>query len=207
MIMTRKEEIIFATLELASEYGLRAISLSQIADRIGIKKPSLYNHFKSKDEIVNEMYAFLREKAQKNSNVQVVGEEFFKNGSLEEILNACLTSYISFLSDGNMLKFFKVLYSERSTSPTAAQIMLEETDRMTGSIKNLFYALVVHGKMKNESLDIAAMSYALTIHSLIDRHMDMITAGIEQLPDKAAVPEDLQKYNKWFCKQMEVRNE
>ena len=190
--MTRKEEIIFATLELASEYGLRAISLSQIADRIGIKKPSLYNHFKSKDEIVN---------------VQVVGEEFFKNGSLEEILNACLTNYISFLSDGNMLKFFKVLYSERSTSPTAAQIMLEETDRMTGSIKNLFYALVVHGKMKNESVDIAAMSYALTIHSLIDRHMDMITAGIEQLPDIAAVPEDLQKYNKWFCKQMEVRNE
>ncbi len=28
--MTRKEEIIFATLELASTYGLRAISLSQI---------------------------------------------------------------------------------------------------------------------------------------------------------------------------------
>ena len=30
------------------------------------KAPSLYNHFKSKDEIVKAMYSFLREKAQQN---------------------------------------------------------------------------------------------------------------------------------------------
>ena len=58
--MTRKEEIIYAKLELASEYGLKAVSLGQIAAKIGIKKPSLYNHFKSKEEIVSAMYAFLR---------------------------------------------------------------------------------------------------------------------------------------------------
>ena len=37
--MNRKEEIIYATLELASEYGLKSVSLSQIADKIGIRKP------------------------------------------------------------------------------------------------------------------------------------------------------------------------
>ena len=67
--MSRKQEIIYATLELASEYGLKAVSLSQIADRIGIKKPSLYNHFKSKEEIVSAMYAFLRENAKKKNSV------------------------------------------------------------------------------------------------------------------------------------------
>lgn len=36
--MTRKEEIIYATLELASEYGLKAVSLAQISDKVGIKK-------------------------------------------------------------------------------------------------------------------------------------------------------------------------
>ena len=35
--MTKKEEIIRAALELASENGLKAVTLSQIADRIGIK--------------------------------------------------------------------------------------------------------------------------------------------------------------------------
>ena len=60
--MERKEEIILATLELASENGLKSISMAQIAEKIGIKAPSLYNHFKSKDEIVKAMYCFLREK-------------------------------------------------------------------------------------------------------------------------------------------------
>ena len=67
--MTRKEEIIYATLELASEYGLKAVSLGQIAAKIGIKKPSLYNHFASKDEIVSEMYSELRKQAQRRNTV------------------------------------------------------------------------------------------------------------------------------------------
>ncbi len=41
--MSKKEEIIYATLELAAEYGLKSLSMSQIAEKVGIKKPSLYN--------------------------------------------------------------------------------------------------------------------------------------------------------------------
>lgn len=63
MAMERKEEIIIATLELAAEKGLTAVSMAQIADRIGIKKASLYNHFKSKEEIIKQMYVYLRTQA------------------------------------------------------------------------------------------------------------------------------------------------
>lgn len=202
--MTRKEEIIYATLELASEYGLKAVSLAQIADKVGIKKPSLYNHFKSKIEIVSEMYSLLREQAQKNNNVYTDYVSLFENRCLEEILMICLSGYMSFLSDKNMLSFFKVLYSERSTSPAAAQIMIEETERMVNNTKTLFYALVVHNKMKNEDVDIAAMSYAMTIHSLVDRKMDKITAEKTETPEITEISADMKAYVKWFSKQMEV---
>ena len=56
--MNRKEEIIMATLELAAEKGLGSVSMNMIADKVGIKKPSLYNHFVSKEEIVQAMYDF-----------------------------------------------------------------------------------------------------------------------------------------------------
>ena len=36
--MARKEEILLATLDLASERGLKAVTLSQIAERVGIRK-------------------------------------------------------------------------------------------------------------------------------------------------------------------------
>ncbi|MBQ5418174.1 MAG: TetR/AcrR family transcriptional regulator, partial [Oscillospiraceae bacterium] len=142
--MTRKEEIIRAALELASENGLKAVSLSQIADRIGIKKPSLYNHFKSKDELVNGMYSALREHAKQNSSTPA-DFSALADKSLEEILLLSLQGYLRFLTDKDMLCFFRVLYSERSTSPAAARIMLDETERMVESTRTLFYALVVHG--------------------------------------------------------------
>ena len=62
-MMNRKEEIIIATLELAAEKGLGTVSMAQIADKIGIKKASLYNHFKSKEEIIEQMYVYLRQQA------------------------------------------------------------------------------------------------------------------------------------------------
>ena len=51
-----KEKIIMATLELACENGLRSVSMSQIAEKAGIKKSSLYSHFSAKEEIITEMY-------------------------------------------------------------------------------------------------------------------------------------------------------
>ena len=67
---------------------------------------------------------------------------------------------------------------------------------MIQSTKNFFYALVVHGKMKNESIDTAATAYALTIHSLIDYRMDMMTAGVVKKfgEGKSPVPKEITDY-------------
>ena len=83
--------------------------------------------------------------------------------------------------------------------------MLDETDHMISLTKNLFYALVVHGKMKNEDVDTAALSSAMTVHSLVDRQMDMITAGRSDTPEKSKLPKEIREYIQWFCEQMEVR--
>ena len=75
--MERKEEIILATLELASGNGLKSISMSQIAEKVGMKAPSLYNHFNSKDDIVKAMYSYLREKVLQNRATRSVDPEDF----------------------------------------------------------------------------------------------------------------------------------
>ena len=203
--MNRKEEIIYATLELAAAYGMKAVSMAQIADRVGIKAPSLYNHFASKEELIREMYGFLREQAQKNNlNKTVDYSELFEKKSVEEILITSVSSYIGMVSNKNMLQFFKVLYSERSTDPTAAKIMVEETERMLTQSRNLFYALAVHGKIKNQNAEMAAMTYSLTIHSLIDYRMDKITAGetSEFGDENSPVPKKILDFIRWFSSQI-----
>ena len=46
--------------------------MNMIADKVGIKKPSLYNHFVSKEEIVQAMYEYLREQAKGKSQIKMM---------------------------------------------------------------------------------------------------------------------------------------
>ena len=198
--MERKEEIILAALELASRNGLKSISMAQIAEKVGIKAPSLYNHFKTKDEIVKAMYSFLRERAQQNRASGFADPEEFSSKGLERILTESLAAYLGMITDRNMMCFFRVLYSERSINPLAAEIMLEETEHMIRSTRNLFYALAVHGKMRSEGVDTAAMTFAMTVHSLIDYQMDKITAGrADRFGDgESPYTKELSEFIRWF---------
>lgn len=111
--MTKKEEIILSTLDLASKYGLKSFSMSQIADSVGIKKPSLYNHFNSKEELIKEMYEYIRNKSKQDiSNISM--EKIIKK-SIYDILFESVMNYKKMVMNEEMFKFYSVIYSERST--------------------------------------------------------------------------------------------
>lgn len=200
--MNKKEEIIFATLELAAEYGLKSVSMAQIAEKVGIKKPSLYNHFKSKEVLVEEMYQYLRDKSRESVSIETFDySEYIKGKSVKEILNQTVENYKKMVTDEKMLIFYKVIYSERSINPFAAKILADETKRMILATKSLFYALQVHKKIFVDNIDIAAISYAMTIHSIIDYQLDCIQSNEDFEKDM------IEKYIEWFSNQYSLNNE
>ena len=100
-------------LELAAQKGLASVSMSMIADKIGIK-PSLYKHFKSKDEIVEAMYQFLRQQAKEKANIKPMDYNiFFEGKTALEILQSVVRGYIQMNQQGQMMNFYKVIYSEK----------------------------------------------------------------------------------------------
>ena len=150
------------------------------------------------------MYSFLRDQAQAGSNGGTPDLSKLADKSTEEILLGSISSYMGIVSNKYMLQFFKVLYSERATNPIAAEIIIEETERMLQSARNMFYALVVHGKIKNENVDVAAMTYSLTIHSLIDYRMDLLTAGkVDEFGEEgSSIPKNILDFVRWFSHQI-----
>lgn len=52
-----RDEIIDAAWSLAAEDGIAAISLRQLAARVGMRAPSLYTYFGSKDDLYDAMFA------------------------------------------------------------------------------------------------------------------------------------------------------
>lgn len=192
--MDRKEEIIKSALFLASKNGLSNITMSQIAKAVGIQKPSLYNHFKSKEELIDAMYNFLKEKSKEITLGNFDYENLIKNNSLQDILTITVNNYFKICTQSDMFLFYKVIYSERTFNKTATKILIEETNKMILATKNLFYALKAHDKIMTNDIDMLATSYALTIHSLIDNKIDYLTLDKEN-------NNLLENYIIWFSKE------
>ena len=62
-----RDEILNVALELFSVNGYEATSISQLADAVGIRKASLYSHFASKQEILDDVVALVLEGYEEHS--------------------------------------------------------------------------------------------------------------------------------------------
>lgn len=197
----RKEEIVRATLELAAQKGLANVSMGMIADKIGIKKPSLYKHFDSKDKIVEAMYQLLREQAKKKADIKPMDySTFFVNKTAFDVLQTAVWGYIQMNQQEEMMNFYKVIYSERSLEPMAARILAEETGKMIIATKQLFYAMEVHKMLHFSNADMSAVSFAMTVHGLMDYELDRNNGECGKQSDKNL----LEEYLKWFCEENRV---
>lgn len=201
MLDNRKEEIIMATLRLASEKGLGAVSMNMIAESVGIKKPSLYNHFKSKDELINSMYQYLREKAKEKTNVEI-NFSFFESMPINDILKTMVNNYITMNNESNVKMFYKVMYSERAISKVAAKIILSETERMINATKEIFLICEEKNLLKFEDVQLSATSFALTIHGFMDYAYDKEFC-MSETPDKIKLL--INRYIDIFCNEHKIK--
>lgn len=173
-----KEKIIMATLQLAGEHGLRSISMSQIAEKAGIKKSSLYSHFSSKEEIISEMYTFLRKQANQNREIgQFDYGSYVEGKNLKQILMDTVLAYEKMNRNPQMEMFYKIIISEKTLNPIAAEIMVAETNTMIWATKQLFYAVMAKRVAYFENIDSAAISFAMGVHAILDFRTDDSMAG------------------------------
>lgn len=200
MSKTSREEIINVALKLASEKGLANVSMGMIAESVGIKKPSLYNHFASKEKLFESMYEFLRENAKEKANIGNINASYIDKTPFQILFNA-VGNYIEMNKNEEMRAFYKVVYSERCYNKLAAKILVEETERMIAATKSLFGIMQSMGIMRFEDLEEEAISYALTVHGLMDYCLDCEFIG--KSSDKG---EDMiSDYIKSFCILHEVK--
>ncbi len=187
--MERLEQIILATLELASKKGLGNVSLQMIADKVGIRKASLFNHIVNKDDLLEKMYTFLRENAKKN----VAPMEINNNQSAYDILVSSFYGYLKLCCDPNLSTFYKLIYSERAFDNKAKELVIEETNKMVFATTYLFKELINKGKLKMDNIEVEAVGYTFAIHNFIDFYIDSASLNLEK-------PYKVEDYIKNFLK-------
>lgn len=111
MKVNNKEKIFDVSVDLFSKFGYDGVSIRQIASEVGIKESSIYNHYKSKEDILNsilEYYIFKMTSdeiplAQANGNLDMGIDYFYKSG---------LELYKSKLSEPRMMKITRIILVE-----------------------------------------------------------------------------------------------
>ena len=195
-----KEKILEATLELANEKGLGRVAMSQIAERAGLKKSSLYSHFHSKKEIIEEMYLYFREQSKTARGIGEVDYGALVEGhSFKEVLLMAVHSYQNMNKEPHLDMFYRVITTERAINETAAEIMVTETNTMIRATKQLFYAMQAKSVAHFANPDAAAFSFAMGVHAVIEFECDA------RLSKNKAADGMMEQYINEFCQVYEKK--
>ena len=152
-----KEKILRVSIELFSEKGYEGVTLREIAARVGIKAASIYNHFKSKEDILEQIAAFFSERLQSG---------VYPYFQIDEGL--CVGTFIRNIDDANRSFFSEPLYAkigmillrEQFHNASIRKLLLEELIvRPRRVLAEGFKKLMDAGKMKAVDPVIAAMEF------------------------------------------------
>lgn len=175
-----KVKIIEKALELFSEKGYDSVSVAEIANAVGIKAPSLYNHYPSKQAIfeaifesTNRQYEdFTRgihihmSRAEKDSAV-------FSEITEDELVRKVTEIFEYSLHCEPVRRFRKMMTIEQFRSPKLSALYSERyVERLVDYHAEIFKGLIKSGIIKNENPHTLAMMYfspVITLLGICDR--------------------------------------
>jgi len=173
--MDTKKKILDVALTLFSEKGYGNVYVGQIAEGVGIKAPSLYKHYKSKQDIFEAILEEMRNRYNKEvANFNISGNdfkldsEFYNNISEEELVKMGIGLFSFFLHDEYECKFRKMLTIEQFSNKELAEIFSrqyfnEPLKYQTG----LLQMMIMQGSLKNEDANVMALHFFAPIYLLM----------------------------------------
>ncbi len=187
-----KRLIVEKALELFSERGYDAVSVGEIADAVGIKAPSLYNHYKSKEAIFNAIVEETAEKYKRDTDKIAIHVEnsgrdvpVFTDISEEGLYEKVYEIFTYSMRDDTVRKFRKMMTIEQFRSPELAALYTERyVERIIAYHAGIFRKLIAAGEIENDDPETLARMYVSPIILLLgvcDRQPERENECLEKL--------------------------
>ena len=175
-----RQKILDKALELFSTRGYDAVSVGEIAEAVGIKAPSLYNHFPSKraifDAIVEATAAQYEADTDRiDIHVQNVTQDIpaFTEITADALFEKVRQIFEYSLHDETISRFRRMMTIEQFRSPELAALYSRRyVERVVDYHAGIFRALIAVGEIPAEGPDALAMMYVapvLTLVAICDR--------------------------------------
>lgn len=187
-----KQKILDKALELFSTQGYDSVSVGEIAKAVGIKAPSLYNHFPGKqaifDAIVESTAAQYEADTDKiDIHVQNAKQDIpvFTEITADALFEKVRQIFEYSLHNETISRFRRMMTIEQFRSPELAALYSRRyVERILRYHAGIFRALIASGEICAEDPDALAMMYVspvLTLIGICDRQPERERECLEKL--------------------------
>ena len=181
--MNTKQRILDEALTLFSEKGYANVFVNDIAERVGIKAPSLYKHYKNKqaifDAIIDEMNNKFEQQAQAlsiNGTDPTADAEVYRNMDEDHLIKLGNDLFTYFLHDSYTKRFRKMLTLEQFQDKDLAKVYSRQYFDAPLSYQGMLLGLLVsQGLLVTENVPVMTLHFYAPIYMLLtvcDREPD-----------------------------------
>ena len=190
--MTTKERILDEALTLFAEKGYDGTSMDLIAERVGIKGPSLYKHYKGKEEILNVLIDAAEERYEEyfgsEKNIGKLPE------NMEEFVQVTMGKILFTMRDPMIRRIRMFLVQEQFRNDRLAEIT---TRHQLYGVQRM-YARIIEAMMNeglfNKKDDPEMLAVELTAPAVL------LIAGADRQPQcEKEILDSMEKHIRHFC--------
>lgn len=171
-----KQIILEEALSLFAINGYEGVTVADIAKAVGIKAPSLYKHYKSKQDIFDAILTKMehRYKAQVTSmlmNGMEAGKdiELFQGIGEERLMEIGKKLFLYFLHDEYVCKFRKILTIEKYRNKKLAALYTKQYVDSPLSYQGMLFGFLTGASvMKQENPKVMALHFYAPIYLMLD---------------------------------------
>ena len=164
--MPTKERILYAALNLFADKGYDGVGVDLIAENAGLKGPSLYRHYKGKEDIFNSLIDLVISHYEEGFGLERGPEEFPEN--MDELIEVAMRKIQFTMQDDIVRKTRRILAMEQFRSKRMAELAtryhLENLQQMYAGI---FAALMEKGVLKKDNSELLALEFVSPVTLLI----------------------------------------
>lgn len=190
--MTTSERIVEEALELFAQKGFDAVSVGEIARAVGIKAPSLYKHYESKQAIFQAILERMQHDYERcAAQLMIDGADAAKDANVfgavseEGLVQMGTALFMYFLHDPYVSRFRKMLTLEQFRSGELARWYSKQyVDDPLAYQSQVFAQLVQAGLLKAADPQEMAISFFAPIYLLLtlcDREPEREQQALAQL--------------------------
>jgi AcrR family transcriptional regulator len=154
-----KERIFDVSTNLFAQNGFDATSMREIAKGVGIKKASMYSHYKSKDEILEQILEYPIGRMATVGQQDLGTEELIVSMGLEKFMAMAGDLALSWMEDPYMEKIWRIICIELYHNDQIKKFYTDFKDMSCAYWVSAFDIMMKHNLIKSSNPRILAMEY------------------------------------------------